>query len=378
MAAFSSAQFPAIPGLDLFLRSGSTGVSLFLVLSGFCLFLPFAGGRIARFKAGEFFRRRCKRLLPAYYVALLLALIAAALTAGKWGLPDLSPGEATWQTVTHVALIHTLFPSTFYALNGAFWSLGLEWQLYLALPLLIWIIARFGLASALALAVMCNVIYRLALGVAIHAGLLDSSSLLAISVIPNQLPGRWAEFALGMLAAELYASGRLLRWARFVPVMVAMMLVLVPTSLVVAQYELGHIVYGALFFTVLCTVLVSDNRIARVLGWRPLALLGTMSYSLYLVHQPMIQLFASWLQVDRPDLTPTLVFVALIALFPVVLLAAWLLFILVERRTIGPNAGETLVPHVLESWFPGAEKLSNVVDWRGLKVTRRTAGPRAR
>ena len=61
MAAFSHAQFPQVPGLDLFLRSGSTGVSLFLVLSGFCLYLPFAGGRAARFKVGEFFRRRCRR-----------------------------------------------------------------------------------------------------------------------------------------------------------------------------------------------------------------------------------------------------------------------------------------------------------------------------
>src|SRR5258708_29944634 len=83
MTAFSGAQFHNIPGLDLFLRSGSTGVSLFLVLSGFCLFLPFAGGRLHRFKAGEFFRRRCKRLMPAYYVALVLALALAVFTGGK-------------------------------------------------------------------------------------------------------------------------------------------------------------------------------------------------------------------------------------------------------------------------------------------------------
>jgi peptidoglycan/LPS O-acetylase OafA/YrhL len=236
-------------------------------------------------------------------------------------------------------------------LNGAFWSLGLEWQLYLALPLLIWITSCYGLARAIALAVVCNVIYRLGLGVAIHAGLMDPDGLLAISVFPNQLPGRWAEFALGMLAAELYASGRLQRWVRLLPGMIITMLALIPASLFAAQYELAHLVYGALFFTLLCTVLVSDNPISRALGWRPLVLLGTMSYSLYLVHQPLVQLFATGLQVNRPEMSPTLVFVALLALFPLVLLAAWLLFIAVERRTIGPNAGETLLPRLPVNWF---------------------------
>jgi peptidoglycan/LPS O-acetylase OafA/YrhL len=44
---FSGVHLPFAP-LDFFIRSGSTGVSLFLILSGFCLFLPFAGGRDGR------------------------------------------------------------------------------------------------------------------------------------------------------------------------------------------------------------------------------------------------------------------------------------------------------------------------------------------
>jgi peptidoglycan/LPS O-acetylase OafA/YrhL len=344
MAAFSSAQFPLVPGLDLFLRSGSTGVSLFLVLSGFCLYLPFAGGRTARFKIGEFFRRRCKRLLPAYYVSLLLALALAFASADPLGLPRLTLGEAIWQMVTHLALIHTLFPETFYSLNGAFWSLGLESQLYLALPLLVWIAGRYGLTRAFALAVACNVVYRLGLGLAMSAGLLDGRGVLAMSVLPNQLPGRWAEFALGMLAADLYVSGRLERWARFVPAMLVAIVALVPISLLAVRFDLSHIVYGALFFILLCVVVTSDNHVARMLAWRPLVALGTMSYSLYLVHQPVIQLFAVWLHLHRPDLSPTLVFLALLLSFPIIALLAWSLFLAVERRSLGGSAGNSLVP----------------------------------
>jgi peptidoglycan/LPS O-acetylase OafA/YrhL len=349
--AFSHAQFPLVPGLDLFLRSGSTGVSLFLVLSGFCLYLPFAGGRAGRFKTGEFFRRRCKRLMPAYYVALFLALALAVGTAGQLGLTDLSIGEATWELVTHLALIHTLFPSTFYSLNGAFWSLGLEWQLYIGLPLLVWITRRFGLSYAVATAVACNVLYRLALGMATSRGLIDSGSLLATAVLPNQLPGRWAEFAFGMVAADLYASGRLQRWVRHASALTVAIAILVPASLVAAQTDLSHIVYGALFFALLCLVIASENPVARILGWRPLVALGTMSYSLYLVHQPIIQLLALWLQVRRPDLSPTAVFWALILFIPIILLLAWMLFVLVERRTMGPSAGSLLLPRHMWGWF---------------------------
>jgi peptidoglycan/LPS O-acetylase OafA/YrhL len=352
ITAFSSAQFPQIPGLDLFLRSGSTGVSLFLVLSGFCLFLPFAGGRTHRFKLADFFRRRAQRLMPAYYVAVVLSLALVAATNDLLRVPALTLGEATWQTATHLALIHTLFPDTFYSLNGAFWSLGLEWQLYLALPLLVWLTSRFGVGSAVVLAITCNVVYRLGLNAAISAGAIEGGSLLASSVLPNQLPGRWAEFALGMLAADLYQSGRLHRWARVVPAMMAALVILVPISVTASKLALSHIAYGAVFFILLCIVIASDNRIARVLAWRPLVALGTMSYSLYLVHQPVIQFLGSFLQLYRPDLAPTAVFAVLLATLPIIVVLAWILFLAVERRTLGAGAGDILVPRFRVTWRP--------------------------
>ena len=361
MAAFSGALFPQIPLLDLFLRSGSTGVSLFLVLSGFCLYLPFADGRTSRFKIREFFRRRGRRLMPAYVASLLLAFALTVATAGTLGAPQLTLGDAIWQLATHLTLIHTLFPSTFYSLNGAFWSLGLEWQLYIALPVLVWITSRVGLAPAVALAIACNMVYRVGLGLAISTGLVDSHSLLAIAVLPNQLPGRWAEFAFGMVAAELYASGRLQRWARFVPAMLLVIVALVPIGLIAVSFEFNHIVYGALFFTLLSVVIASDNFVARVLAWRPLVGLGTMSYSLYLVHQPLIQISATWLQVHRPDLSPTLVFAALLLVFPFILLLAWALFLTVERRTLGVDAANTLVPRFRLGWFSTASPAPAII-----------------
>jgi peptidoglycan/LPS O-acetylase OafA/YrhL len=341
--SFSGARFAHVPGLDLFLRSGSTGVSLFLVLSGFCLYVPFAGGRTARFKTGQFFWRRCKRLMPAYYVSLLFAAALAVLGSAWLGYEHFTAPQLGWQVLAHVALLQTLFPATFYSLNGAYWSLGLEWQLYLGLPILILGVRRFGLRTTALAAIACNVIYRLALEVLIQRGVVSPGSVLATVVLPNQLPGRWAEFVFGMVAAELYVTGQIRYWADKLKYA---LIVLVPLSVLALNWPLSHMLFGAIFFTLLGLVLASNNLVSRFFSWRPLVALGIMSYSLYLVHQPVIQLLAYLMQVHG-HLSANMTFLALVLLLPVILLLAYGLFVTVERHTlqhrrIAPSATESV------------------------------------
>lgn len=330
----SGVRFPGIPALDFLLGSGSTGVSLFLVLSGFCLYAPFAAGRAGRFRPGEFFIRRFRRLLPAYYVSLVLALALNLATATWQGLVPLTQSEAIWQLLTHVTFTHTWFESSFYYLNGAYWSLGLEWQLYLGLPVLVWAIRRFGLPGTIGAVVLVNLGYRLALESAETQGWLDGSSMLATTVLPNQLPGRWAEFALGMVAAELHASGRLEAWTEHRHRILAAMLAMVPVALFASRLAVGHMVYGVLFTLLLMLVLTSGTRIAQVFASPPLVAIGTMSYSLYLVHQPLIQVLGHALALEVTNVSPTITFFGLVALLPVIFLVAWTLYWMVERHTL--------------------------------------------
>ncbi len=338
--AFSQVRFAHVPGLDLFLRSGSTGVSLFLVLSGFCLYIPFAGGRTDRFKTGQFFWRRCRRLMPAYYASLVFALAIVVFGGTGLGFDHFTPPQLGWQVLSHVTLTQTLFPSTFYSLNGAYWSLGLEWQLYLGLPLLVLGVRRFGLRMTALAAIACNVAYRLALEIAIQHGAVARDSALATVVLPNQLPGRWAEFVFGMVAAELYVTGQINRWldkARFAVIL------LVPLSVVAIRWPLSHILFGLVFFILLMSVLASDNSIGRFFAWRPLVALGTMSYSLYLVHQPVIEALA-YLMRMHGHLSPTKTFLALVLLIPVIILLAYLLFITVEQHTLQSQRSTSIGP----------------------------------
>src|SRR5207248_4711872 len=137
------------------------------------------------------------------------------------------------------------------ALNGAYWSLGLEWQLYLGLPLLILGARRFGLVPTLAVVVLINVVYRLALAAAGANGWIPGAILQSV-VLPNLLPGRWAEFAFGMAVADLYSRGLLERlpWpAQYLWVPMAAI------SVVTVGLPLSHLAFGAVFALLLISVL---------------------------------------------------------------------------------------------------------------------------
>lgn len=75
-----------------------------------------------------------------------------------------------------------------------------------------------------------------------------------------------------MLAAELHVNGRLktirARWFALAFV------VLVPASLLIAGWDLSHLLYGAAFFALLGLVLAGENLVSRVARWRPLVAIG--------------------------------------------------------------------------------------------------------
>src|SRR5262245_33011004 len=76
------------------LHLGYVGVHLFLVLSGFCLTYPLVREGVAgmRLELGRFFRRRAWRILPPYYVALLIFSLLPVAERGLRGFLHRSPG----------------------------------------------------------------------------------------------------------------------------------------------------------------------------------------------------------------------------------------------------------------------------------------------
>lgn len=325
----SHASFPRVPFLDLFWTSGWTGVSLFLVVSGFCLYLPFAGGRQSRFHTLSFLRRRALRLLPAYYLSLALVVpLHLAFAKSLGGTAGLTTTGTLWHALAHATMTHIFFGDTFYSLNGVYWSLALEWEWYAALPLLVLVAARWGTFRAAFAAIAINLVYSSGLQLAIAEHWLGND-LVAGAVLPNQLYGRLAEFALGVIAAELYVSGRL-GWTRRVRSFVPLAL---PAVVLAYNLPFSTIVFGGIFFVVLCVVLSGEGYVARGFAARPVAALGLMSYSLYLVHHPLLKVMGALIH-RATHAGPNLEFVLLLASVPAIGVAAWLFFLVAERPTL--------------------------------------------
>jgi peptidoglycan/LPS O-acetylase OafA/YrhL len=77
-----------------------------------------------------------------------------------------------------------------------------------------------------------------------------------------------------------------------------------------------------------------------IASWRPLVVIGVMSYSLYLVHQPLVEMGGTLLGAGR--VAPSTVFLELLILSPLLLVAAWLLFMAVERQTVDAGSMDML------------------------------------
>lgn len=313
-----SAASPWLQTVGGWLAFGHMAVAGFIVVSGYCLQLSLyvhGKGEVRQIRA--FFARRARRILPAYYACLAVSLLVCLFfTQNLGGRPFEQYLPVTWEnTLAHVFLIHNWRTDWMYKINGVLWSIAIEVQLYLLFPMLAWALAKLG---------------RLITSAAI------TGAVIACMV---QVPGAnklyfWylGLFVLGMIAASWAYRPSL----RFGPMPVAGgFFLLLGFGLMLAWRTTPGLALrdlaAGIFLAALCYQLTirPTNLTARILGWRPLFWLGGFSYSLYLMHHPIMQILFSWQvdQVRRPDG----MFWHLLAWLPLVLLLSWIFAWFFER-----------------------------------------------
>jgi peptidoglycan/LPS O-acetylase OafA/YrhL len=289
--AYTFRGFPRYRGPELlsWLGFGRLAVMMFLVLSGFSLAMSAArnGWRLGSLR--RYARRRAWRILPAYWAALAFSLVIAWTVVRQPHSAEPTSGSVVVYTLLLQDLIAAPTP------NGAFWSISVEALLYGLLPLLVLLCRRIGPAAMLAVVTLPVVV----IGFAVFGGSPPhGDNWLAPHLVPA--------FAAGVVAAGVVAAGD--RFRR-VPWGLLSVLAAAPVGVLVLHqgsrwmvdnyYWVDMAIAPAMTMFLLAVVSGRPAALTRLLESRPLKRLGSFSYSLYLIHLPIVVVVTLKLVIPR-------------------------------------------------------------------------------
>ena len=277
-------------------------VFLFFVISGFCIHLQWArahaAGEKPKIEFGSFWKRRIRRLYPPYVIAFAVYLVLTALTIGIK-----MTGFVVYDIGMHLLMLHNLDWRTAYSINGVFWTLAIEEQLYLAYFLLLFLRVRWGWTVTLVVCLLARVGWM----VFSHVVWLKTGYGLPV---PESAAAHWFTWALGAVAVEaMFGIVKIPNWLRdlrlaavlIVPAsFISHYLSVIPKGMLLNDvgWFLIHPLWGLGFFIVVNRIVVSEQRWIRELKLPSLisifATLGIFSYSLYLTHELMIMQSWRW------------------------------------------------------------------------------------
>ena len=297
---------------------GHYAVVVFIVLSGYCLGLPVVSSPERWFRGGTgiFFRRRAWRILPPYYAALALDLWIQRVLPSRNQLLAFSPnvvwadfvnGWGGGSLLSHLLLLQNLKLAWWSSINWPTWTVATEWQLYFTLPLWVYLWRRQGMTVASLAATAAGVI------------------------LGKALPGSWIAcpwfsgcFVFGLAAAAASFGPNATKTSRAVPAgllpaaLLLSLVVLVRGGIPLVTKFVHHgdlsagndLILGATTAAVLAFVtgeLHAGRKpwLARFTASRPLAALGAISYSLYLIHSPILMTVQLWTRLAHLDAAAT-------------------------------------------------------------------------
>ena len=238
---------------------------------------------------------------------------------------DTTAVQALKATVVHALLMQDVIGSV--SVNGTFWSIAVEWHIYLVFPVMLVLVRRGGgwlAASATTSAVLL--------------AYLASSRVPMGEKVLHLSPQMYALFALGVLAAKATTVplGRRAGAAMSAAAVLLSAALTIAASLRGSVWMVDHyfwvdLVFGAAVAAAFAAV--SSGRLAvlrRVLRVRLLTFLGAFAYSLYLVQAPVLELVPH-LGIEPAALSPLGRLVLWATLVPVVCGVSWLFHLVFER-----------------------------------------------
>lgn len=253
---------------------GLHGVELFFVISGFILALPFAAHHLAGDQAvslRKYYLRRLTRLEPPYFAALFLLFVLngwvhSGFTANSYG-----------HLIATLLYSHNLVYGTPSTVMGVAWSLEIEVQFYLLVPLMTRV---FAISNRLLRRGL--LIFFVLIATTARVVILGHHSRLELSIL-----GYLQFFLIGFLLADIFVADwkglprRSFSWD-------AVAILGWPLLLYGLRWPFfTHWIFPALLFVLYCAAL--RGRGAHLFFANPwIAAIGGMCYSIYLLHYEVI------------------------------------------------------------------------------------------
>ncbi|MFM5412251.1 acyltransferase family protein [Aeromonas veronii] len=305
---------------------GWVGVDLFFVLSGF--FICLCVIRPREWKVIDFLKRRFLRIAPPYYVSMLLTIAFSSFYF-------ITTSNGIAHTVVHLLFIHSYLEQTHGSINGAYWSLGVEFSFYIFMAVtacfLHSIRKRYILLSCMLVAAW---LWRYTIYIYFNGQPMQQF------IWSTQVIGMLDEFAIGCLVAFLYADYLVQEkhpknYIAFGLIVTGFTLIAVfvknlddtfwreISSMVFARTYLA-LGFGMIIFAFI--MLERNKWFVSLCQWSGLSFIGMISFSIYLYHMPIINAAN---QVKDMSSSPILLSISILVM---VLLMGIFSFHFIERR----------------------------------------------
>ncbi|MCE0491416.1 acyltransferase [Pantoea sp. Mb-10] len=273
-----SALAEQFPSLAQWLVKGVVGVDLFFILSGFVITLSVSRMGSGFAAAADFLRRRALRLLPAYYILLLVNFLLGGAMA-TFHYPDKVKALIAALTLSVYMPQHAPFYMDDEGFLNVRWTLNYEFLFYLIMAACLvvkqrWVALAVAL-SALLIGVPLAADSELTLGVSGHDMGFSYLNLMTNPII-------W-QFAVGVVIGLVYPYIIRLPVAARVPFLLAAAVLVVKH--LSSDQNVGHglMASGTVLALLLAAVAFNDSWLRHITP-RWLVFLGDISFSVYLIH----------------------------------------------------------------------------------------------